>query len=71
MRSYGRLNFLVGRGWLIESEGRYKLHQIIKEYLLANHAPLLECANILFYFYNLLPFDSININSSNNTLAKK
>jgi tetratricopeptide (TPR) repeat protein len=63
-RLKGRLNFLVGRGWLIESEGRYKLHQIIKEYLLANHAPLLECANILFYFYNLLPFDSININSS-------
>ena len=33
-RLKGRLNFLVGRGWLIENEGSYKLHQIIKEFLL-------------------------------------
>ena len=41
-RLKGRLNFLVGRGWLIENEGSYKLHQIIKEFLLANYAPCFE-----------------------------
>jgi len=41
-RLKGRLNFLVGRGWLIENEGNYKLHEIIKEFLLANHAPCFE-----------------------------
>ncbi len=35
----GKLNFLVVRGWLIEGTKSYKLHQIIKEYLLANHTP--------------------------------
>jgi hypothetical protein len=41
-RLKGRLNFLVGRGWLIESDEVYKLHQIIKEYILSNHTPLFE-----------------------------
>jgi len=35
----GKLNFLVNHGWLIENKGTYKLHQIIKEFLLANHTP--------------------------------
>ncbi len=35
----GKLNFLVVRGWLIEGTKSYKLHQIIKAYLLANHTP--------------------------------
>jgi len=38
-RLKGRLNFLVGRGWLIENKGSYKLHQIIKEFILANYHP--------------------------------
>ena len=41
-RLKGRLNFLVGRGWLIDNEGSYKLHQMIKEFVLANHAPCFE-----------------------------
>jgi len=38
----GRLNFLVNRGWLIANENGYKLHQIIKEYILAFHLPTFE-----------------------------
>jgi len=33
------LNYLSSRGWLIKSEYGYKLHQIIKEYLLDKHTP--------------------------------
>jgi hypothetical protein len=32
-----KLNELVKRGWLIKKQGSYKLHQIIKEFILANH----------------------------------
>lgn len=31
------LNELAKRGWLIKKENTYKLHQIIKEFILANH----------------------------------
>jgi serine/threonine protein phosphatase 1 len=56
-RLNGRLNFLVGPGWLIESEGRYKLHQIIKEFVLANHAPCFEEIKIIIdYFNNLIDY---------------
>lgn len=41
-RLKGRLNFLVSRGWLIKNNQNYKLHQIIKEFLLANYAPYFE-----------------------------
>ncbi len=41
-RLKGRLNFLVSRGWLIENKGSYKLHQIIKEFVLANYMPSFE-----------------------------
>jgi tetratricopeptide (TPR) repeat protein len=46
-RLKGRLNFLVGRGWLIESDEAYKLHQIIKEYILSNHIPTFEEIEII------------------------
>ena len=32
-----KLSELAKRGWLIQKEGNYKLHQIIKEFILANH----------------------------------
>jgi len=44
-------NELVDNGWLIESDGGYKLHQIIKEYLLANNSPTYPTLkNMLEYF---------------------
>lgn len=33
----GKLNFLVSRGWLIHNNQYYKMHQIIKEYIISNH----------------------------------
>ncbi|CAA6814071.1 MAG: Unknown protein [uncultured Sulfurovum sp.] len=46
-----RLNFLVVQGWLIESVDGYKLHQVVKEFLLANYAPSLEeIETIVEYF---------------------
>ena len=50
-RLKGRLNFLVGRGWLIENEGSYKLHQIIKEFVLANYMPSFEEIEIIVDFF--------------------
>jgi len=32
-------NKLVKKGWLIKNNNKYKLHQIIKEYILENHTP--------------------------------
>jgi len=36
------LDYLCEKGWLSKLEGGYKLHQIIKEYLLAKHQPTFE-----------------------------
>ncbi len=36
------LDYLSEKGWLSKLEGGYKLHQIIKEYILANHIPTFE-----------------------------
>ena len=50
-RLKGRLNFLVGHGWLIENGGSYKLHQIIKEFILANYpSHFKEIETIINYF---------------------
>ena len=39
----GRLNFLVAQGWLsVDEKGAYKLHEIIKVFIVANHLPSLE-----------------------------
>lgn len=35
----GKLNFLVNNGWLIKNNDYYKLHQITKEYILADFYP--------------------------------
>jgi len=36
------LDYLCEKGWLSKLEGSYKLHQIIKEYILVNHTPSFE-----------------------------
>lgn len=33
---------LVENGWLIESDGGYKFHQILKEFILENYTPIFE-----------------------------
>jgi len=53
-RLQGRLNFLVARGWLIENEGSYKLHQIIKEFVLANYAPSFQDSKNCIDFFNTI-----------------
>jgi len=65
-RLKGRLNFLVGRGWLIENEGSYKLHQIIKEFVWTKPFIFEEVAIVINYFINLIeysnnPMTAINI----------
>lgn len=36
------LDYLYEKGWLGKTENGYKLHQIIKEYILSNHTPSFE-----------------------------
>jgi len=49
------LNFLVQKGWLIKTNKGYKLHQIIKEFIWANHQPTLEeMDKIVLFFANLI-----------------
>ena len=49
------LEYLNEKGWLIYAEGSYKLHQVIKEFLLANHAPCFEEIEEVFdYFLNIV-----------------
>ncbi len=46
---------LVENGLLIKYNSHYKLHQIIKEYILSNHIPPIETTATLFdYFYNII-----------------
>ena len=48
------LDFLSEKGWLTKLEGGYKLHQIIKEYLLANHKPTFEEIEVVVDSLNYL-----------------
>ena len=41
------LDYLCEKGWLGKLEGGYKLHQIIKEYIIANHTPSFEDLKIV------------------------
>jgi len=52
------LNTLVKKGWL-SSDGRsYKLHQIIKEFIWANHQPTLEeIDKVVLFFAKLIEID--------------
>ena len=63
----GKLNFLASRGWLIEGENNYKLHQIIKEFILTNHTPKIETIEPqIEYFYII-----IRKSSASDTLNEK
>ncbi len=42
-----KLSELARRGWLIQKEGNYKLHQIIKEFILANHPVSFDTASLI------------------------
>jgi len=54
----GKLNFLVNKGWLSGDGKSYKLHQIIKEFLLYNHPPIVEDIEIVIkYFVNKIEND--------------
>ena len=55
----GRLNFLVSRGWLIRHGTYYKLHQIIKEYILNNHLPKFTEIKNMILTYNSILEDNI------------
>jgi tetratricopeptide (TPR) repeat protein len=56
---------LVESGWLIKGESSYKLHQIIKEYILANHTPSIETIEPqIDYFYTLIKKSSASDNLS-------
>ena len=51
-RLRGKLSFLVGRGWLIKNGESYKLHQIIKEFILANYTPTFDELEIIISYFN-------------------
>ena len=54
-RLKGRLNFLVNKGWLINGFGSsYKLHQIIKEYILSNYQPTFKEIEIVVDSFSTL-----------------
>lgn len=46
------LNYLVEKGWLSSIDGDYKLHQIIKEYILEHHSPTFEDIHIIIDYFN-------------------
>jgi len=49
------LNYLVKKGWLIQLDDTYKLHQIIKEYIFDSHLPeFKEIERIYNYFFELI-----------------
>jgi tetratricopeptide (TPR) repeat protein len=60
-RLKGRLTFLVNKGWLINGFGSsYKLHQIIKEYILSNYQPTFEEIEIVVDSFNAFIKNSVD-----------
>lgn len=56
------LNYLSEKGWLICLDGRYKLHQIIQEYIASTHQPTFEdIQNIFTFFYKLLSNGDVKV----------
>ena len=50
----GQLNFLLKQGWLVKSENGYKLHEVIKHYLLLpENAPSLEDIEIILKYFSI------------------
>ncbi len=66
------LNELVDNGWLIESNGMYKFHQILKEFILGNYTLRFEeIEDIVDFFIDLVAsFTTINsvINNKNSVI---
>jgi len=56
----GLLDFLVAKGWLTKLEENYKLHQIIKEYIVTNHTPSFEEIEVVVNSFNTLIDNSAN-----------
>ncbi len=46
------LNYLVEKGWLSSVDGGYKLHQIIKEYVLENHLSTFDDIHTIIDYFN-------------------
>jgi len=46
------LNYLCEKGWLSSFEDRYKLHQIVKEYILVNYTPNFEEIELIVNHFN-------------------
>ena len=57
-----RLNVLVAHGWLISDNKSYKLHQIIKEYILLEKQPLYVEIEMIFEYFSKLLENSADIN---------
>jgi tetratricopeptide (TPR) repeat protein len=56
------LNYLSYKGWLIYLDGRYKLHQIIQEYIFNTHKlGFGDVENIFMFFNKLLSNPNINV----------
>ena len=58
------LNYLSHKGWLIKGENDYKLHQIIKEYILVNYPATFDEIEELIVFFDQLIVDAIDINTA-------
>lgn len=49
------LTELIKNGWLIKTQNTYKFHQVLKEYILENHAPTFEeIKSVFMYFFKLI-----------------
>ncbi|CAA6814885.1 MAG: Unknown protein [uncultured Sulfurovum sp.] len=55
------LDYLCEQGWLIKNDESYKLHQIIKEFLLANYAPCFEEIEGIVDSFNQFLKDSVDV----------
>jgi len=54
------LNELVDNGWLVVRKSNYKLHQIMKEYILANHTPTYDIIEGIVEYFNAMIDNSAN-----------
>ena len=61
------LECLCDKGWLSKIEKNYKLHQIIKEYILSNHMPSFEDIEIVVNYFSEIMQDLYTIEE---TLSK-
>jgi len=55
------LIYLCDKGWIVKTKLGYKLHQIMKEYILSNHIPNFEDIEAIFESYSKLIENSADI----------